>query len=287
MPGFKRYFAYEGRPWYFWITHEMTSEERTMIRLTNVSKRYGKVEALKGVTLDISEGEFVLLTGPSGAGKTTLLRTIFAAVQPDEGDVCLDHWNVARLQSSSIPYLRRNIGVVFQDFKLLGQRSALGNVAVSLEIRGMPRAEVNQRSTIALESVGLGERLHTRADQLSGGEQQRVAIARAVVGGPTILLADEPTGNLDPELALGILDLLARIVRRGTTVIVATHDPLVVQNAACNRVISMEGGQVSGQREITGPRKVEPVLTSLEQLLGDDDAAGGDDDGGDVSQSAS
>ncbi len=259
-----------------------------MIRLSKVSKRFGKVEALKEVSLDIAEGEFVLLTGPSGAGKTTLLRTIFAAVVPDEGDVCLSDWNVSRLQSSSIPYLRRNIGVVFQDFKLLGHRSALGNVAVALEIRGIPRVEVLQRATIALESVGLGQRLQTRADRLSGGEQQRVAIARAVVGGPTVLLADEPTGNLDPELALGILDLLARIVRRGTTVIVATHDPLVVQNAACNRVIFMEQGQVAGQRELTGPRKVEPVLTSLDQLLGDDDGADGDDDDGeDLSQSAS
>ena len=252
-----------------------------MIRLENVSKRYGKVVALKEVSLDIAEGEFVLLTGPSGAGKSTLLRTIFAEIQPDEGDVRLSDWNVSRLQSSSIPYLRRNIGVVFQDFKLLKQRSALGNVAVALEIRGIPRAEVNQRATAALGSVGLSHRLHTKAGQLSGGEQQRVAIARAVVGGPTILLADEPTGNLDPELALGILDLLARIVRLGTTVIVATHDPLIVQNAACSRVIFMEQGQVAGQRKLTGPRKVQPVLSSVEQLLGDsEDVSGGDDDDG-------
>ena len=257
-----------------------------MIRLENVSKRYGKVEALQEVSLDIAEGEFVLLSGPSGAGKTTLLRTIFAAVQPDEGDVRLSDWNVSRLQSSSIPYLRRNIGVVFQDFKLLRERSALGNVAVALEIRGLPRAEVRQRATLALESVGLSHRLDTKAGLLSGGEQQRVAIARAVVGRPTILLADEPTGNLDPELALGILDLLARIVRHGTTVIVATHDPLVVQNAACSRIIMMDNGKVAAQRKLSGPRKVQPVLTSLEQLLGVPDSASGgdDDDGEDMSQ---
>ncbi|MCC6750004.1 MAG: cell division ATP-binding protein FtsE [Deltaproteobacteria bacterium] len=218
-----------------------------MIQLRDVSKTFGsQVAALKGVTLHIRKGELVILTGPSGAGKTTLLRTIFAAERPDEGEILLAGRSISRLRRGSIPYLRRNIGVVFQDFKLLKERTALENVAVALEIRGLGGREVRRRSLEALAAVGLSDAAPTRVGVLSGGEQQRVAIARAVVGEPAIVLADEPTGNLDPERSHDILDLLDQIARRGTTVVLATHDPMVVEHAAATRVIQLAAGRVEG-----------------------------------------
>ena len=219
-----------------------------VIEFKNVTKRFGAIYALNDVTLNIGKGEFVLLTGPSGAGKTTLLRTIFVAERPDEGEILLSGWNVTKLRRGSIPYLRRNIGVVFQDFKLLRNRTALQNVFLTLEIRGMPAREIRERSVDALEAVGLSERMNTRASFLSGGEQQRVAIARAVVGAPSILLADEPTGNLDPVLASDILALLSEVAGKGTTVVVATHDPLVVQTAASDMEVMLDRGKVVGTR---------------------------------------
>ena len=198
-----------------------------MIALEGVTKRYGRhgeVLALNAIDLAIDEGEFVVLTGPSGAGKTTLLRLIFAAERPDEGRVLLCGRDIGRLRRSSIPYVRRNIGVVFQDFKLVPDRSALDNVAIALEIRAMPRKESRQRAADVLASVGLGYKLDTPPSRLSAGEQQRVAIARALVGEPAILLADEPTGNLDPSLTRELLAVFADVRQRGTTVLLATHD---------------------------------------------------------------
>jgi cell division transport system ATP-binding protein len=199
-----------------------------MIRFDGVWKSFAGVPALRGVSLSIADGDAVLLTGPSGAGKTTLLRLVFAAERADRGELFVAGRNVARLRRSSIPYVRRNIGVVFQDFKLLGDRSALANVAVALEILGLPRREVQARAEATLASVGLASRAGARADSLSGGEQQRVAVARALVGEPAILLCDEPTGNLDPERAFDLLQLLETIHGRGTTLLIATHDPTVV-----------------------------------------------------------
>jgi len=241
-----------------------------LIEFKNVTKRFGAIEALNNVTLNIGKGEFVLLTGPSGAGKTTLLRTIFVAERPDEGQILLSGWNVTKLRRGSIPYLRRNIGVVFQDFKLLRNRTALQNVYLALEIRGLPARQIRERSEAALEAVGLEERMNTRASFLSGGEQQRVAIARAVVGAPSILLADEPTGNLDPELARDILALLSEIAGKGTTVIVATHDPLVVQTAASDMEIMLDRGKVVGTRRLKENRKEaveETVKEAVEEAV--------------------
>jgi cell division transport system ATP-binding protein len=220
-----------------------------MIGMERVTKRYGRhgeVVALAEVSLDVAEGEFLLLTGPSGAGKTTLLRMMFAAEQPDEGSVTLFGREIGRLRRSSIPYLRRNIGVVFQDFKLLPDRSALDNVALALEIRALPRAEMRQRAADMLASVGLGWKLEVPPRQLSAGEQQRVAIARALVGEPAILLADEPTGNLDPRLTQDLLTLFVDVHRRGTTVVLATHDLGVMSFAAEQgwRSLHIEGGRV-------------------------------------------
>ena len=228
-----------------------------MIKLAHVSKRFGAIAALRDINLEIAAGEFVLLSGPSGAGKSTLLRTIFAAERPDEGTVQIGERETTRLCRREVPELRRSLGVVFQDFKLLPGRSALQNVALALEIRGLPPTQVRDRSKLALAAVGLEARAQTAAGSLSGGEQQRVAIARALVGSPSVLLADEPTGNLDPERSHDILDLLSLEAKRGTTVVVATHDPMVVQTAAANRVLLMDGGSLVGSLAGAGAA-VEP-----------------------------
>jgi cell division transport system ATP-binding protein len=199
-----------------------------MIRLENVWKSFQGVPALRGVSLSVGAGDALLLTGPSGAGKTTLMRLVFAAERADRGELFVAGRSLSKLSTSSIPYVRRNIGVVFQDFKLLPDRTALENVAVTLEILGLRRKEVQSRALAALSAVGLETRAASRAGSLSGGEQQRIAVARAIVGEPAILLCDEPTGNLDPARARELLHLLESIHRRGTTLVVATHDPEVV-----------------------------------------------------------
>jgi cell division transport system ATP-binding protein len=220
-----------------------------MFILDRVTKRYGRhgeVLALADVSLGIGENDVVLLTGPSGAGKTTLLRLMFAAERPDEGRVLLLGRDIGKLRRSSIPFLRRNVGVVFQDFKLLPDRSALDNVAIALEIRALPRRAIRDRAADALAAVGLAWKLDVAPRQLSAGEQQRVAIARALVGEPAILLADEPTGNLDPGLAQDLLELLADVHRRGTTIVIATHDREVMATGARLgwRQVRLEAGKV-------------------------------------------
>jgi cell division transport system ATP-binding protein len=199
-----------------------------MIRLDGIWKSFAGVAALKGVSLDVSDGDAVLLTGPSGAGKSTLLRLVFAAERPDRGELYVAGRSLARLSDASIPYVRRNIGVVFQDFKLLPERSALQNVCMPLEILGLPSRQIRERAAAALDAVGLAGRNDARAASLSGGEQQRVAVARAIVAEPAILLGDEPTGNLDPQRARDLLELFEAVHQRGTTLLVATHDPAVV-----------------------------------------------------------
>lgn len=221
-----------------------------MIELYHVVKRYPGADrpALDDVNLKIDKGEFCLLTGPSGAGKTTLLRLLFCAEFATRGQVMINSRNVARVKQSQIPYLRRNLGVVFQDFKLLTNYTVLENVGLTLEVQGRPPEEVRERSEKVLRQVGLSHKLHDPVSKLSGGEQQRVAIARAVVTDPAILLADEPTGNLDPERAQDIMDLLLKANARGTTVLVATHDPQMLERYK-RRVITLnEGKLVQGGR---------------------------------------
>jgi cell division transport system ATP-binding protein len=220
-----------------------------MFVLDRVTKRYGRhgdIVALADVSLVLEENDFVLLTGPSGAGKSTLLRLLFAAERPDAGRVLLLGRDIGKLRRSSVPYLRRNVGVVFQDFKLLPERSALENVAIALEIRALGRREIRDRAAAALVAVGLGWKLGARPRELSAGEQQRVAIARAVVGDPAVLLCDEPTGNLDPKLTQDLLLLFADVHRRGTTVVLATHDREVVATGARLgwRHVRLEAGQI-------------------------------------------
>src|SRR5262245_15435803 len=219
-----------------------------MIQLVHVRKHYGGAPALEDVSFQVRAGELALITGPSGAGKTTLLRLLYLAERPDDGSISLAGRDVTRLRSGSLPYLRRNIGVVFQDFKLLRSRSALENVRVPLEILGLPQAEANLRALAALANVGLSERAEVACARLSGGEQQRVSLARALVGQPAVLLCDEPTGNLDVETAQGILGLIGRAHDGGTTVIVATHDPAVFAwgSKRSARRIQLVRGRVQG-----------------------------------------
>lgn len=196
-----------------------------MIRLSDVRKSYpGGATALAGVDLEVSRGEFVFLIGPSGAGKTTILRLLLRQELPTSGTVEVGGRDLARMRPGEVPELRRSMGVVFQDFKLIRRKSALENVAWVLNVAGIPRAEQKRRAYHALKGVGLHHRLGVLPDALSGGEQQRVAIARAVVNEPEILLADEPTGNLDPDLSVEIMRLFREIHARGTTVLIATHD---------------------------------------------------------------
>ncbi|MEK7706314.1 MAG: cell division ATP-binding protein FtsE [Myxococcota bacterium] len=215
-----------------------------MIQLFHVYKAYGNDgQALADVSLEIDKGELVFLTGPSGAGKSTLLRLIFCAERPTRGQLLVGGRNVARLRPSAVPYLRRNVGVVFQDFKLLARRTVEENVAVSLEILGLPAREVRSRVYRVLKEVGLAHRLHHLPARLSGGEQQRVAIARALVGEPQILLADEPTGNLDSERSAEVMQLIEAAHARGTTVVVATHDQSLLARAE-RRILRLDAGRL-------------------------------------------
>ena len=215
-----------------------------MIQMYHVHMSYGPDSpALTDVTLRVDKAEFVFLTGPSGAGKTTLLRLLFLAEKCDSGQILLFGKNVARLTANEVPLVRRRIGVVFQDFKLLANRTVRENVGLVFEVMGKSRREMNNRTNEVLRMVGLEHRANSFPLKLSGGEQQRVAIARAVVNDPPILLADEPTGNLDPDLSLEIYDLLNEINARGVTVVVATHDTGWVGRTQ-KRVIHLERGRV-------------------------------------------
>jgi cell division transport system ATP-binding protein len=197
--------------------------------------------------LQIDKGEFVYLTGPSGAGKSTLLKLICCAERPSRGQILMDGRNITRLGTSSIPYLRRNLGIVFQDFKLLVRRTVFENVAFPLEVQGRRRIEIGKKVYQTLQQFGLQHRLNHYPPQLSGGEQQRVAVARALVGDPLVLLADEPTGNLDPDVTLDIMELFKSACARGTTIIMATHDRGLIWQFP-RRVITLEGGRLSGDQ---------------------------------------
>jgi cell division transport system ATP-binding protein len=222
-----------------------------MIQMYHVDMRYsGGAYGLRDVSLHVERGEFVFLTGSSGAGKTSLLRLLFAAEKPAAGQVVVSGRNLSRLKAAQVPQLRREIGVVFQDFKLLNERSVFENVAVTLEIAGASRREIRARVWSILKRLGLGHRLDHRPRALSGGEQQRVAIARALVNDPPLVLADEPTGNLDPELARDIMDIIADAHARGTTVIVATHDPTLLERYR-HRLLVLENGHLVQDSEPT------------------------------------
>ncbi|MFC1637766.1 cell division ATP-binding protein FtsE [Candidatus Margulisiibacteriota bacterium] len=215
-----------------------------MIELNNVSKSYPNgIDVLFNISLHIGKEEFVFMVGPSGAGKTTLMRLLYREETPSTGKVVVDRVNVAELDSSQVPYLRRNIGVVFQDFKLLQRRTVYENVAFALRVTAAPRSTIRRKVMQALELVGLLRRANAFPDELSGGEKQRACIARAIVNNPPILLADEPTGNLDPTTSWDIIQLLDKINKRNTTVLVATHNKSIVDDMK-RRVIALENGRV-------------------------------------------
>ena len=216
-----------------------------MIQAFHVYKHYDRESmALSDVTLSVGKGEFCFLTGPSGAGKTTFLKLVFREELPSQGQILVGGRNVTAIPDGQIPELRRSIGVVFQDFKLLKRKTILENVAFVLRILGVPVREQKRRAFAALKSVGLHHKMHAYPLQLSGGEQQRVAIARALINAPMLLLADEPTGNLDPEMAAEIMRLFLEVNARGTTVLVATHDRDMIQRMG-KRVLALEKGRVA------------------------------------------
>ena len=215
-----------------------------MIRMENVTKVYkGEVLALQNATCEVQRGEFVFLVGPSGSGKSTFMRLLNKEEQPDRGRVFVAGKDIGELPSWKVPFLRRNIGCVFQDFKLLPNKTVVQNVAFALEVIGSPRSVIKSKVPAILELVGLSKKMHNFPDERSGGEQQRVSIARAFVNRPLILLADEPTGNLDPNTSLGIMTLLDRINRTGTTVVMATHDRSIVDKMR-RRVVELDRGQI-------------------------------------------
>lgn len=220
-----------------------------MIQLHNVSLAYQKdATALKNISLRIEKGEFVFLTGPSGAGKTTLLRLLYGALTPSSGQVLIDGQNVSRMTSAQIPHLRRLVGVVFQDFKLLPSRTVFENVAITLEVLGWGRADIGKKVLHILKQMGIESKINLTPQRLSGGEQQRVALARALVNDPKILLADEPTGNLDDANKNQILNIFKEANVRGTTVVVATHDRRLIENSH-KRLVTLSKGDIVEQVE--------------------------------------
>ncbi|MCY3948391.1 MAG: cell division ATP-binding protein FtsE [Acidimicrobiaceae bacterium] len=216
----------------------------SMIRFDNVTKIYkGETRAVNGVTLNIEKGEFVFLVGPSGSGKSTMLRLMTCEEKVSAGDIHVAGKDLSKLNSWRVPYLRRNIGSVFQDFKLLPNKTVYQNVAFALEVIGRPENVIRTQVPAILELVGLEDKHRRFPDELSGGEQQRVSIARAFVNRPLILLADEPTGNLDPDTSEELTSLLDRINRTGTTVVMATHDRTIVDSMR-RRVIALRHGEL-------------------------------------------
>lgn len=215
-----------------------------MIKINKLSKMYpnGQV-ALDDVNLYVNRGEFIYVVGPSGSGKSTLLKLIFSSEKPSKGDILIDNHSLKALNKKHIPYLRRNIGMIFQDFKLLNKRTVFENVAFALKILGLERSKIRRQVTQVLDLVGMTEKIRHFPPELSGGEQQRVCIARAIINNPKLLLADEPTGSLDPDTSWEIMQLLSKINKRNTTVIVSTHNKGIVDDLR-KRVVALDNGKV-------------------------------------------
>ena len=214
-----------------------------MIQLRSVTKKYKNTYALKNINLDILSGEFVFITGASGAGKSTLIKMLYKEEVPTTGTVLIGGINIANLPSDKVPNLRRCMGIVFQDYKLLQNQTVYDNIAYVIRTLGISTSEIRNRVTGALKVVGLLDKINAKPSELSGGEQQRVSIARALVNGPPLLIADEPTGNLDPKNSLEVMQILEQINQRGITVIVSTHDFTLVDRFR-KRVLTLENGEI-------------------------------------------
>ncbi len=216
-----------------------------MIDMKDVWKTYPDgTHAIRGITLKVESGEFVYIVGPSGAGKSTFMKMIYREERPTQGQLFVNGFDLEKVKTRKIPYLRRNIGVIFQDFRLLPKLTVFENVAFAMEVIETPKKQIKSRTTEVLEMVKLADKAGSLPTQLSGGEQQRVAIARAIVNSPSVIIADEPTGNLDPETSMGIMKLMEEINYRGTTIVMATHNKEIV-NTMRKRVIAIEKGQIA------------------------------------------
>jgi cell division transport system ATP-binding protein len=219
-------------------------EGEKMVRLIGVYKSYENgVRALKGVNLRIDDGEFAFLVGPSGSGKSTIVKLITAEIAPTEGKLLVNGYNVNQMRASQIPYMRRTLGVVFQDFRLIENKTVYENLTFAMRVVGASNAEIKKRVPYVLDLVGLDKKTRRLPNELSGGEQQRVAIARALVNNPSMIVADEPTGNLDPARSLEIMMLLERINALGTTTLVVTHEKELV-NRFSKRVVAIDDGRI-------------------------------------------
>ena len=213
-----------------------------MVKIQNAKMRYPNGDGLDLVNLEIMTGEFVYLVGPTGAGKSSVLKLLYMEEFPDEGQVTVDEYSSMDISEQDIPYLRRKLGIVFQDFKLLEDRDVFENIAFALRVTGRRSKDIKRRTLRALAEVGLSHKSRKNPQELSGGEQQRVAIARAIVNDPFILLADEPTGNLDPKTTVEIMNILERVNSRGTAILMATHNYELV-NHSSRRVVSIKDGR--------------------------------------------
>ncbi|GAA3026642.1 cell division ATP-binding protein FtsE [Tetragenococcus solitarius] len=215
-----------------------------MIEMQDVIKKYSNgTEAIRGLSISIYQGEFVYVVGPSGAGKSTFIKLIYREEKPTSGNLQVAEYDLSKIKNREVPYLRREIGVVFQDYKLLERKTVYENVAYAMQVIGKRPREIRKRVMDVLDMVGLKHKARVFPNQLSGGEQQRVSIARAIVNTPQVLIADEPTGNLDPEISWEIMKLLDRINAQGTTVVMATHNRTIV-NTIRHRVIAIENGKI-------------------------------------------
>ena len=243
-----------------------------VIEFEDVSKHYGPGNVgLDGASFSVRPGEFVFLVGSTGSGKSTIMRLLIKELEPTSGSIRVAGRDLGQIARKKVPYYRRNIGMVFQDFKLLPNRTVYDNVAYALQVTGSGRREIREKVPDILRLTGLSTKLHNYPDQLSGGEQQRVSVARAFVNHPPLLLADEPTGNLDPETSIGIMQLLYRINRTGTTVVVATHDHTMVDRMR-RRVIEVRQGRVVRDERVGSYRTREQSTRDFGALLRGDES---------------
>lgn len=221
------------------------NEKSTIIRMFHVHKNYGSKKALSNINLDVSQNELLFITGPSGAGKSTLLKLLYLGEPVSEGQILIDGMNLSRISRKRISFLRQKLGIIFQDYKLIPTKTVFDNVALVLEAMGKKKQFVQKKVNSVLRMVGMEKRFNAMPQSLSGGEQQRIAVARAVIGMPKIILADEPTGSLDPESAGAVFDLLKEFHARGATILVATHDQELIRKTGCRAIYLKDGCQVS------------------------------------------